>query len=85
MTKTFDESKMEPVFELIREERRRQFEKWGNQKHNRFVWLVILLEELGEAAKAALHDVFGGYAKGTFKAEMIQLAAVAVQVLERYY
>ncbi len=70
------------VIELVREERERQLQKWGVQNHAIPLWLVILFEEVGEAAQACLHDIFGGKAKGTFKTEMIHVAAVAVQILE---
>lgn len=67
---------------LVEAERKRQFEKWGVQEHNVMTWLAILMEEVGEASQAALHDIFGGSAKGTFYIEMIHVAAVAVQILE---
>lgn len=72
----------EKVVELVRAERLRQIEKWGKQEHGSFVWVNILVEEVGEASQAALHDVFGGKAKGTFLTEMIHVAAVAVQIIE---
>ncbi len=70
------------VIELIRAERERQMAKWGVQHHTTFTWMAILMEEVGEASQAALHDVFGGEHAGTFKKEMIHVAAVAVQILE---
>ncbi len=36
----------------VRSERERQDEKWGPQHHTSVEWLMILLEEVGEAAKA---------------------------------
>ena len=39
---------------LIQIEREAQDEKWGEQRHSDEKWLAILLEELGEAAKAVL-------------------------------
>lgn len=70
------------VIDIIRAERERQLAKWGLQHHDSFRWLAILMEEVGEASEAALHDVFGGKHAGTFKTEMIHVAAVAVQILE---
>ena len=67
---------------LVIEERKKQYEKWGKQNHNAFVWMNILMEEVGEASQAALHDVFGGKAAGMFKKEIIHVAAVAVQIIE---
>lgn len=73
---------METVFALIREERKKQFAKWGKQEHDDFVWLTILIEEVGEVAEAILHDKFGGSHAGTTLTELIHVAAVAVQWLE---
>jgi NTP pyrophosphatase (non-canonical NTP hydrolase) len=66
----------------IAEERQRQNEKWGEQNHDDYTWLAILSEELGETAQAALHNEFGGDAKGTLRTELVQVAAVAIQWLE---
>ena len=43
-------------YDLIQMERNAQDEKWGEQNHSDEKWLAILLEELGEAAKAVLED-----------------------------
>lgn len=67
---------------LVKAERERQFAKWGKQKHIAPIWLLILFEEVGEAAQAVLHDIFGGDHAGTFKTEIIHVAAVAVQIIE---
>ena len=40
----------------IHDERLKQEEKWGPQKHQPEKWMVILMEEVGEAAKAILED-----------------------------
>lgn len=63
-------------------ERTAQVDRWGDQRHDPFTWLSILTEEVGEAHKAALHDRFGGPAAGTFREELVQVAAVAVQIIE---
>jgi hypothetical protein len=67
---------------LIREERKRQFVKWGWQNHQPYTWMAILMEEVGEASQACLHDEFGGKAAGMWKTEVIHTAAVAMQILE---
>ncbi len=72
----------EKALDLVRDERFKQDEKWGNQHQNSMTWMAILGEEFGEACEAALHDKFGGNHKGTFKKEIIQIAAVCVQILE---
>lgn len=46
-------------------------------------WLAVLTEEVGEVAQALLHNKFGGKHAGTLRDELVQVAAVAVQWLER--
>lgn len=73
---------MDIALQAIREERARQTAKWGEQDHDNYRWLAILMEEVGELAQAILHDEFGGAHAGTNQTELIQVAAVAVQWLE---
>jgi NTP pyrophosphatase (non-canonical NTP hydrolase) len=71
---------MEEIFEAIRQERKRQDEKWGrNRKLDNRIWLPILMEEVGEVAK----EILEGH--GTLKDELIQVAAVTVAWLEMLY
>ena len=56
---------------LIEIEREAQDEKWGEQRHSDEKWLAILLEELGEAAKAVLEEDEEGLLE-----ETVQIAAV---------
>ncbi len=76
----------EQVLELVREERRRQDKKWGYpQKNTPFEWISILTEEVGELAQATNDAFMGG--KGTcdmtkVRTEAVQVAAVAVSILE---
>lgn len=67
------------VGEIINE-RKRQDEKWGVQDHPQAAWLVILMEEVGEAAKATLDS--DANVLRMYRAEMIQVAAVAVAAVE---
>ena len=63
----------------------RQDRKWGaNRDHSPVVWHAILSEEVGELARAILHDGFGGSHAGTTRAEAVQVAAVALQIIEYY-
>jgi hypothetical protein len=61
-----------------------QNEKWKEQNHCPADWLTILMEEVGEASRAALETRFGwrldGYA--AYRRELIQVAAVAVAAVE---
>lgn len=65
------------VMSSVRLERLAQEKKWGQQRHNVYKWLAILMEEVGEASEAALEgDTI------EFCVEMTQVAAVAVSILE---
>lgn len=67
------------------EEMNSQDRKWGaNRDHHPAVWNLILTEEVGEVAQAMLHDEFGGDHAGTVRAELVQVAAVAMQMIEFY-
>lgn len=63
-------------------ERWRQDEKWGEQNHEPFTYLAILGEEYGEACQAALHARFGGPEADGLRGELIQVAAVAMAMIE---
>jgi NTP pyrophosphatase (non-canonical NTP hydrolase) len=72
----------EVVNRKIDAERYFQDARWGEQNHDDYRWLAILVEEVGELAQAMLHDEFGGSHAGTAPTELVQVAAVAVQWLE---
>ena len=63
-------------------ERANQDAKWGEQNHNLSDWLVILGEEYGEACEASLEVKFGKGNIADFRSEIVQVAAVAVAILE---
>lgn len=70
----------------IRQELRRQDEQWGSRDHDTSMWLTILVEELGEVAKAVLDesDDLAGYVdwvEGVIR-ETVQVAAVATAMIE---
>lgn len=69
------------ILDEIREERKAQDKKWGEQNHGPFKWLAILGEEVGEANRAALTL---GCSKDLvlYRNELIQVAAVAVAMIE---
>ncbi|MBS2100688.1 MazG-like family protein [Carboxylicivirga linearis] len=75
------------IFNEIVEERKRQDEKWGEQNHKPVEWCAILGEEVGEVNKAALEAHFKMYYKdneklANYREELIQVAAVAVAMIE---
>lgn len=63
--------------EAVLSERKRQDAKWGIQNHGPYAWLLILMEEVGEAAKAILEGSALNYIK-----ELSHAAAVAVAAME---
>jgi NTP pyrophosphatase (non-canonical NTP hydrolase) len=68
----------------VLDERKRQDEKWGEQNHNPYIYLTILLEEIGELAQAILHTQFGGEKGGwlNVRKEAVHSAAVALALIE---
>jgi NTP pyrophosphatase (non-canonical NTP hydrolase) len=78
----------EQAIQDVLEERRRQDGKWGEQNHDPFTYLTILMEEVGEAAQAALEARYGAddaSRLAQFRKETVQVAAVAVAILECLY
>ena len=61
----------------ITAERKMQEETWGEQNHSDERWLVILSEEVGEAAQSILHGN-----SVNLEYEITQIAAVAIAWLE---
>lgn len=75
-------------------ERTTQNVQWGNKEvHGRGVWSEVLAEEVGEVARASLALSFGPGAEygsdarlaalTNYRAEIVQVAAVALKILER--
>jgi NTP pyrophosphatase (non-canonical NTP hydrolase) len=63
-------------------ERARQDGKWGEQNHDPILWSAILTEEVGEYTQAALHHRFGGHKAVKLRDEAVQVAAVALAIIE---
>jgi NTP pyrophosphatase (non-canonical NTP hydrolase) len=73
---------MESVLSEVRAERERQHTRWGSQRPDWAIWLAILMEEVGESAEAALKAQYEGAPLQDLRDEMVQVAAVAVAMLE---
>lgn len=58
-------------------ERDCQEAKWGEQNNSALMWITILVEEVGEAAKEAFEADLQ-----KMRAELVQVAAVAVAAIE---
>lgn len=72
------------IYRDIDDERSRQEDKFGSQMHPWPTWAAILAEEAGEVAEACLQAHWnedGGLAH--LREELVQVAAVAVQMLEK--
>ena len=79
-----DHASTNAMFDVL-EEMNRQDEKWGADRNQHpFVWQAILGEEVGEVCQAMLHDEFGGSHAGTAREELVQVTAVALQIIEQY-
>lgn len=65
------------IFREIGLERCKQDEKWGEQNHNPYKWIAILIEEVGEAGQAVLQEKPDSYRK-----ELVQVAAVTIAMIE---
>lgn len=74
--------KIHDVLDEVFEERLKQLTKWGEQNHRVGDWILILSEEFGEAAKEANEIRFRKADPSNYRAELIQVAAVAVAAIE---
>lgn len=76
----------------IAAERQRQTAQWGEPRHDFPVWLTVLIEEVGEVSRAILgvreasalgfDDVQADWFTD-LRGELVQVAAVAVAMIER--
>jgi NTP pyrophosphatase (non-canonical NTP hydrolase) len=71
------------IYNADQEERARQEDKWGVQRHSWPIWIAVLTEEIGEVSEAALHLHFGGVKTlEDLRVELVQSIAVAVAIVE---
>jgi hypothetical protein len=91
MTTHFDPLPSKLACTDVLSERRTQHAKWGVQRHSWPEWISILTEEVGEAAERAnqahwppprMTDQVRTIALDELRLELIQVAAVAVAILE---
>ena len=73
------EEKRQNILAEINIERHQQIKKWGEQHHPNGDWLLILIEEIGEASQAMLQGRIADARK-----ELVQSTAVLVAWLEDY-
>lgn len=68
---------------MMEEEMKRQDEKWGaDREQPDYVWLLILVEEIGEVAKAILERMFRDGPISDVDMEVLQTTAVGMQWLK---
>lgn len=67
---------------MVLSERDKQDRKWGVQNHDVPIWMEILGEEFGEVARADLEFTFGNGSRSQVLTEMVQVAAVALAMVE---
>lgn len=78
------------ILNNIIQERRKQIEKWGDVYHSPIEYIALLAEELGEASRHAhelhwngkFYDVDADEKMDLFRAELIQVAALAYAAIE---
>ena len=72
------------IIDKITAERTYQDEKWGKQRHAWPLWSTILTEECGEVAEASLNTHFVPTPEHLkeLRGELVQVAAVAIEILE---
>jgi hypothetical protein len=70
------------VLEQVMDERKRQDDVHGKGDHDDFEWLAILVEEVGETAKALKENRMDRADSDAIWFELIQVAATAIAWLE---
>lgn len=69
-------------FASVMAERARQNTKWGVQDHTPAEWMMILMEEVGEFARAEMEARYRDADPIRMREELVQVVAVALAMLE---
>ena len=70
------------LLKSVVEENNRQLAIWGVQSHTLPEWLMYLVEEVGELAKAISEFMYRGEKSGNIYDEAIQVATLAMKIAE---
>lgn len=70
------------ILTQVLDERMRQDQKWGQQNHSPEGWMIILVEEIGEASKSICDFYFKKKPYEDIRKELVQSAAVCVAFIE---
>lgn len=68
------------ALDLIAAEDVAQREKWGDQTHSIYKWVLILSEEVGELSKAVLESYHSDLCLRDIVKEAVQVATVALKI-----
>ena len=79
LSDNFYQNTASAVLKDVLSERYKQDAKWGQQDHDEDRWMVILMEEVGEVARAIFDENPANY-----REELVQVAAVAVAAIEAF-
>jgi len=82
LTRMLDKVRATDALASVLVERCNQDMTWGEQNHDPFTYLAVLIEEVGELSQAALHTRFGGNKATGLRDEAVQVAAVALAIVE---
>jgi NTP pyrophosphatase (non-canonical NTP hydrolase) len=74
-------SLLDVISEIV-DERASQDARWGEQNHDPLYWLAILVEEVGEVSKEIAEGRIQPFLATAYRAELLQVAAVAVAAIE---
>lgn len=86
-------NKFNQIASELYEERQKQDAKFGVQNHEPIIYMSILTEEVGEAAKEANEIHFHGLdnyhpdlveSKARYRKELVQTAAVTIAMIESF-
>lgn len=67
-------------YRKVAAEAHKQYKKWGIQNHTPVMWLTILIEEVGELAKAIVDCEFHNRGKSDITKEAIQVTTIALKI-----
>jgi len=70
------------LIKSIADENQRQLSIWGVQSHTLPEWLMYLIEEVGELAKAISEFMYRGEKSSNIYDEAIQVATLALKISE---
>jgi len=70
------------IFQMVKEENKRQIRKWGVQDRDPFEWLAYTTEELGELSYAISECVYRDGLQSEVVKEAIQGATLLLKIAE---